>query len=94
MKHTGHAQPVLHTANALDHIVECMVNASNALHTPCAKFARDTHSNHAVLLILHAQFVERIINVYIVTDTLMALVHHADAPHLIHIIVIVPTIIK
>ena len=63
-----HAQPVLHTANALDHIVQCMVAANNVAHMGSAKFALDTHSNHAVLLILHAQFVLQIIHVNIVQD--------------------------
>jgi hypothetical protein len=49
-----------------------MVAANNVSHMGSAKFALDTHRNHAVLLILHAQFVLEIIHVNIVQDILHA----------------------
>lgn len=67
-----HVQHALHTANARDHIVQCTVAANNVAHMGSAKFALGTHSNHAVLLILHAQFVLQIIHVNIVQDILHA----------------------
>lgn len=89
-----HVQPVLHTANVLGHIVGCMVNARPALRTPCVKFVQDIQNSLLVRDILPAQYVEHTINVNTVTDIPTAQVHPADVLHLIHIIAIVPTIIK
>ena len=74
-----HVQPVLHTANARDHIVQCTVAANNVSHMGIAQFALDTHSNHAVLLILHAQFVLHIIHVKYV----QAILHAQFVEHII-----------
>lgn len=65
-------RPALLIQHALASIAKFMDHANNVPHTEIARFALDTHSNHAVRDILHAQFVLQIIHANIVQDILHA----------------------